>query len=153
MIHAHHNHSDLTQDLAQCTYMRMSMHTYGKYQHVCIATSVHTNTTSAVPQQGACNSANTTRTCTVQNLQPLKIAQPCPCTRGYHRDLIAIQASVTNILTIQAYQCNAFASSCVFDNNHTSYISYQLIMNDVQQHTCSWVYNNSNNSFQLHSRN
>ncbi len=65
------------------------------------------------------NSANTTmhsRTCTVQNLQSLKSAQPCPRIRGYHRNLIVVQLSVTNISPsnhISAVQI--FSHACVID--------------------------------------
>ncbi len=84
MIHAHHDHSDIRSGTGThtCAWVCTHRHQCAFKHNFCCATTRR-------------NSDTAMHSRTVQNLQPLKIVQPCPRTRGYHRNLIAGQVSTT----------------------------------------------------------
>ncbi len=109
---------------------------YCAYKHYsCFATTRRNNTNTTVHFG----------TATVQNLQSLKTAQPCPRIRGYHRNFIQTQVPATNISSSNHTNVMHFT---YMRSQHTHIIYIRAIMlYYVQQHTYSWIYNNSNNSF------
>ncbi len=132
MIHAHHDHSDIKSGTHTCAWVCTRM---GNIT-TCTATSVHTNTTSALPQQGPIVpiQQRTPAHVQVQNLQSLKSAQPCPRIRGYHRNLIAVQDPATKIYVYNHKINNVMHFTCMHAYSYHVYPSNKYT-NYVQQYT------------------